>query len=183
MTTFAPFRQNYIEATASLGEMQRLNQKRAARLLLRFCGHLPFFMAASALLLPDGLSLSAAIAISLTYSMFCCEIAGWLNFRQEGSRPAFSVAETPLLGSMILVAAMVFIAPSWALVLSPASFGEFIDQPVALLPQFFVLIMPSCMCFAACQLRNRSQLLLSRRLGTDETCTSVHKRMKALQVQ
>lgn len=179
MTTSIPFRRNYIEAENSLRWMQQLNQRRVARLLLRFCGHLPFFMAASLLLLPEGLSLSAATAISVTYSLLCCEIAGWLNFRQEGARPAFSLAETPLLGSTILVGAMVLTAPAWALVLSPGSFGAFLTTPTALLPQFFVLIMPSCVCFAACQLRNRSLMMCSRRLGIDEAGLRVRKRMGA----
>lgn len=165
MYMFLPTNDTSLDARASLLRLPPIDRGSAGRILLRFLGHLPFFKLVSALLLPHGLNFAAAAAIALSYSVFCCEIAGWLEARQAGPMPSFRSAETPLVGSLALVVIMALCTPIWTMALSPSSFGPYVDDPLVLWPAFLGLIAPSCFCFAACQLHTRAYMPLARRLG------------------
>lgn len=165
MFSFVPFGYHFSETARPTKPLPHLSHGNALRLVMRFAGHLPFFLLVSPLLLPQGLNLFAAAAISLSYAVFCSEIAGWLNARQSGAEQAYRISLTPLTGSLVLIAAMAVSAPVWTLALSPASFGAYAANPLALWPEFAVLIAPSCVLFTACQLYTRAHAPLSRRLG------------------
>ena len=165
MHMLAPTHDTSPDLTGTMLRLPPIDRGSAGRIMLRFIGHLPFFKFASALILPAGLNLAGAAAIALSYSVFCCEIAGWLEARQAGPAPSFRSAETPLLGSLTLVINMALCTPIWTLALSPASFGRYLEDPLALWPAFLGLIAPSCFCFAACQLHTRAHVPIARRLG------------------
>ena len=78
MHMLAPAHDTSANLSGTMLRLPPIDRGSAGRIMLRFIGHLPFFKFASALILPAGLNLAGAAAISLSYSVFCCEIAGWL---------------------------------------------------------------------------------------------------------
>lgn len=80
-------------------------------LALRFAGHLPYFKFGSGLMLPHGLSLAGAAVTALAYSVLCLGVARWVTRRQVALALFHRPVSNALLGTMVVVAAMMILGP------------------------------------------------------------------------
>ncbi len=141
--------------TGTSGIVTALAKLDPSLVLIRWAGHVPYFLLGSRLMLPQELSLGSAVVISLFYAIFGHFIAMWIR-GQGVARPAvISRAAMPALGAAALALAMSVVGPAVAVAMpgeaASALFGQLQEQGFAIWQAYLGLMLPACLGFGAVQ--------------------------------
>lgn len=91
--------------------------------LVRWAGHMPYFVVASGLLLPERLSLGSAVVIALLYAIFCHFAALWIRMRPGALRDPVSRAARVATGMLVVVTLLSLLAPAVSTAMAGAPWG------------------------------------------------------------
>jgi hypothetical protein len=92
--------------------------------LVRWAGHMPYFVVASGLVLPERLSLGSAVVIALLYAIFCHFVALWIRSRPDRLRDPVSRAARVATGMLAVVTLLSLIAPVISSFMAGARWGS-----------------------------------------------------------
>lgn len=118
-------------------------------LTLRFVAHLPYFKIASAMMLPQGISDGGLLAAALANALACTVASRWSAGLRRMSAELPHRAVLPLLGTTAVLLTMMVAGPMLAILLP--RHPELAANPAALVPAWFAVIAPVCLCFFAAQ--------------------------------
>lgn len=123
--------------------------------MIRFVGHLPYFKAASLLILPGPIGFGAVVTTTFCYAVICALVSRHLIGAHIGGS-----ARSPLIGTLFVLASMLLIGPCIAILSSSThSSGTMLGNDIVrfrdLLLPYLGLLLPVCGGFLAIQLLTR----------------------------
>lgn len=125
-------------------------------ILIRWAGHLPYFLLGSRLMLPQELSIGSAVVIGLLYAVFGHFIAMWIRKPLPAEAGSIARATRPVAGALTLLLAMSVLAPAVALSM-PGQAGAALvlqhlqEEGFRLWQSYLALMLPACLGFYAVQ--------------------------------
>lgn len=139
-----------------------LDHAEPSPVLVRWAGHMPYFLVGSALFLPERLSIGAAVVIALLYSVFGHFTSLWIKRRQPSGADRVGRIARAAVGSLGLVVLMSLVAPviptcmlgaAWGAPAGVALLDRYLqDGGLAIWAAYFAFLLPVALGFFAIQL-------------------------------
>ena len=118
-------------------------------LTLRFIAHLPYFKIACVMMLPQGLSAGGLLVAALVNALACLVASRWSAGLRRVAAELPHRAVLPLLGTTAVLLTMMVAGPVLTTLLP--RHPELATDPAALIPAWFLIVAPVCLCFFAAQ--------------------------------